>query len=188
MKKVLLVDASPRKGGNSEIVVDTLAEHLNSCEVTVFKMREHDCRSCQACAACQKKDTQMCVQKDDITPLLPVIDQCDAIVVASPIYNQQITSLAKLFIERFYPFFNVEKENMSNTSKQGKKAALVCVCWGSDRDITQQYADWTVSGFSQVGATNTRALVFDGIPGLGEIRNREDYMEQLKELSGWLSE
>lgn len=188
MKKVLLVDASPRKGGNSEIVVDTLAEHLNGCEVTVFKMREHDCRSCQACAACQKKDTQMCVQKDDITPLLPVIDQCDAIVVASPIYNQQITSLAKLFIERFYPFFNVEKENMSNTSKQGKKAALVCVCWGSDRDITQQYADWTVSGFSQVGATNTRALVFDGIPGLGEIRNREDYMEQLKELSGWLSE
>lgn len=188
MKKVLLVDASPRKGGNSEIVVDTLAEHLNGCEVTVFKMREHDCRSCQACAACQKKDTQMCVQKDDITPLLPVIDQCDAIVVASPIYNQQITSLAKLFIERFYPFFNVEKENMSNTSKQGKKAALICVCWGSDRDVTQQYADWTVSGFSQVGATNTRALVFDGIPGLGEIRNREDYMEQLKELAGWLSE
>lgn len=130
----------------------------------------------------------MSVQKDDITSLLPVIDQCDALVVASPIYNQQITSLAKLFIERFYPFFHVEKENMSNTSKQGKKAALVCVCGGSDRKITHQYADWTVSGFSQVGATDTRALVFDGIPGLGEIRNREDYMEQLEELAGWVAE
>lgn len=188
MKKILLVDASPRRGGNSEIVVDTLAEHLNGCEVTVFNMREHDCRSCLACAACQNKDTQMCVQKDDITPLLPVIDQCDAIVVASPIYNQQITSLAKLFIERFYPFFHVERENMSNTSKQGKKAALVCSCWGSDREIIQQYADWTVSGFSQVGATDTRALVFDGIPGRGEILRREDYMEQLKELAAWLAE
>ena len=188
MKKILLVDASPRRGGNSEIVVDTLAEHLNGCEVTVFNMREHDCRSCLACAACQNKDTQMCVQKDDITPLLPVIDQCDAIVVASPIYNQQITSLAKLFIERFYPFFHVVRENMSNTSKQGKKAALVCSCWGSDREIIQQYADWTVSGFSQVGATDTRALVFDGIPGRGEILRREDYMEQLKELAAWLAE
>lgn len=188
MQKILLINASPRKGGNSDTVTQLLAKDLNGCEVTVFNMREHDCRSCLACAACQNKDTQMCVQKDDITPLLPVIDQCDAIVVASPIYNQQITSLAKLFIERFYPFFHVEKENMSNTSKQGKKAALVCSCWGSDREIIQQYADWTVSGFSQVGATDTRALVFDGIPGLGEIQRREDYMEQLKELAAWLAE
>lgn len=100
MKKIVLVDASPRQGGNSEIVVDTLA----GCEVTVFKMREKDCRFCRACAACQGKETQMCVQRDDITALLPVIDQCDAIVMATPIYNQQITAQAKLFIERWYPF------------------------------------------------------------------------------------
>lgn len=61
MKKIVLVDASPRQGGNSEIVVDTLAEALAGCEVTVFKMREKDCRFCRACAACQGKETQMCV-------------------------------------------------------------------------------------------------------------------------------
>ena len=188
MKKILLIDASPRKGGNSEIVTDTLARHLNGCEVFVFKMREHDCRFCLACAACQGKDTQTCVQKDDITPLLPVIDRCDAIVMASPIYNHQVTSRARLFIERLYPFFYVEKENMSNTSKRGKKAALVCSCWGSPREVMERYAVWTASSFSQVGATNTKALVFDGIPGLGEIRNREDYMAQLQELASWLAQ
>ena len=85
MKKIVLVDASPRQGGNSEIVVDTLAEALAGCEVTVFKMREKDCRFCRACAACQGKETQMCVQRDDITALLPVIDQCDAIVKATKV-------------------------------------------------------------------------------------------------------
>lgn len=188
MKTIVLVDASPRQGGNSEIVVDTLAEALAGCEVTVFKMREKDCRFCRACAACQGKETQMCVQRDDITALLPVIDQCDAIVMATPIYNQQITAQAKLFIERWYPFFNREKKNWSNTSRQGKKAALVCSFWGSPKDIVKKYADWTVSGFSQIGAEETRTLIFDHVPGRGEIRSRPDYMAQLRELARWLAE
>lgn len=188
MRKILLVDASPRKGGNSEVIVDTLADDLNDCEVAVFKMREKNCQPCQACAACQKKETQMCVQKDDITFLLPVIDQCDAVVMATPIYNQQVCSQAKLFIERFYPFFNLKMKNLSNTSKQGKKAALVCSFWGSDVNVIQKYADWTVSGFSQMGAENTKAVLFSNIPDRGDILKNEEYVEQVHELAKWLAE
>ena len=63
MKKILLVDASPRKGGNSEIAVDTLAEDLKVNEITVFKMREKDCRPCLACRAvylCTTLDFPLC--------------------------------------------------------------------------------------------------------------------------------
>lgn len=188
MEKVLLVDASPRKNGNSEIVVDTIAADLKDAEVTVFKMREKKCNPCMGCDACQGKETQMCVQKDDITTLLPVIEECDAILVATPIYNQQITSQAKLFIERFYPFFHVEKKNMSNTGKFGKKAALVCSCWGSPRDVTERYAAWTVSGFTQMGAEQFKSCVFDGIPQRGAVKEREDYMQTIHELAKWLVE
>lgn len=188
MKKILLVNASPRKGGNSDIAIQTLADRLSDQDVTIFTMREKRCHPCQACAACQGKTTQTCLQKDDITALLPIIDGCDAIVLASPIYNHQINSQAKLFIERFYPFFNVTMEEMSNTSKRGKKAALICSCWGSPRDVTERYAQWTVSGFSQIGATKTQALVFNGIPKRGAIRGREDYLAQLQALAEWLAE
>jgi multimeric flavodoxin WrbA len=129
----------------------------------------------------------MCVQKDDITELLPAIEECDAILVATPIYNHQITSQAKLFIERLYPFFHGEK-NMSNTSKFGKKAALVCSCWGGPKDIYEKYAAWTVKGFSQIGAEETKSLVFDQIPAPGAIKEREDYMEKVHELAKWLVE
>lgn len=188
MKKIVLIDASPRKGGNSEAVTDLIANDLAGCEVTVFKMREKDCRPCRACGFCQGKNTQQCVQKDDITALLPVIEHCDAIMLAAPIYNQQITSQAKLFIERFYPFFKADGKSMSNTAKYGKKAALVCSCWGSPRDITEQYAAWTVSGFSQIGAEQFKALVFDGIPERGQIREHADYLEQVHRLAGWFAE
>jgi len=57
-KNILIVSTSPRKNGNSEIVEDTFSGHLKGCRVTVFKMQEHDCRPCRACAPCQNKDTR----------------------------------------------------------------------------------------------------------------------------------
>lgn len=187
MKSILLVETSPRRNGNCEIITDMIAGDLKGENVTVFKMREKTCNPCMACGECQGKDTQMCVRKDDITPLLPVIEECDAILVVTPIYNQQITSRAKLFIERFYPFFNAAKKNMSNTHKFGKKAALVCVCWGSPIETVKAYADWTVSGFSQIGAEEFRSCVFNGLAAPGDVKNHPDYLESIHELSKWLA-
>lgn len=188
MKKILLVNASPRKGGNSDIVVDTLAQDLKGCEVTVFKMYEKDCRPCLACAACQHKSTQICVQKDDITELLPLLNTCDAVVLATPIYNQQINSQAKLFIDRFYPFFRADDPMMTNSSKRDKKAALICSFWGSPKDVVTRYAEWTVKNFAQIGADKTRTLIFNGIPARGQILERQDYLDELHALARWLAE
>lgn len=186
MKKILLVDASPRKNGNSEVIVDTLKEEFKNAEVTVFKMREKKCNNCLACAACQGKETQMCVQKDDITELLPIIDECDAIVLTTPIYNHQMSSMSRLFVERLYPFFNVEKKNMSNTSKFGKKAALVCSFWGGPKEVYEKYASWSVETFLQMGAEETKSIVFGGVLNRGDIKDHDDYMKEVKELAEWL--
>ncbi|BBF43547.1 iron-sulfur flavoprotein [Lachnospiraceae bacterium KM106-2] len=188
MKKILLVDASPRKGGNSEVIVDTLASQFKNAEVTVFKMREKKCNHCMACAACQGKETQNCVQKDDITELLPIIDECDAIVLTSPICNHQMGSQARVFIERLYPFFHVEKKNMSNTSKFGKKAALILSFWGGPKDIYEKYAAWSGETFIQMGVEETKTLVFGGIPARGEIKAHPEYMEEVDNIAKWLVE
>ena len=188
MKKILLVNASPRAKGNSEIITQNLAEDLKDQRVVVFTMRDKDCRYCKACGACQGTEGQSCVQDDDITKLLPVIEACDAIVVATPIYNQQVSSLAKLFIERFYPWFDFSKKGMSNTAKYGKKAALVCSFWDSPKEEVKKYADWTVSGFCQIGAEQFQTLIFNHIPNAGDVANRPDYLEQVHQLACWLNE
>ncbi len=188
MKKILLVDTSPRKNGNSEVIVDTIASDLQECEVIVFKMREHICNPCLACAACQEKDTQMCVQKDDLTANLAAINEADAIVIATPVYNQQMSAQAKMFIDRTYPFFNAEKTGKTNTSKPGKKAAFVCSCWAGDKDVYEKYAVWTAEALWQIGATNTRGYVFEMIPNCGDILKNEIHMEKVHELAQWLAE
>ena len=186
MKKIILVNSSPRINGNTENIIRILAENLKGCEVTVFNMREKKCNPCLACGVCQNKDSAKCIQKDDIASMIDQIDTCDALVIATPIYNQQITSQAKLFIERWYPFFNFGKKMYSNTSKYGKKGALICSFWGSPVDVTTKYAEWTVSGFSQIGVDKTKTLIFPQIPNKGDVLKRDDYISQIKELAEWL--
>lgn len=77
---------------------------------------------------------------------------------------------------------------MSNTAKYGKKAALVCSFWGSPKDRVKTYADWTVSGFCQMGAEQFQTLIFNHIPNAGDVANRPDYLEQVHQLACWLNE
>lgn len=188
MKKILLVDSSPRKNGNSEVIVDKIAAELKDAEVTVFKMREKKVNPCFACGACQGKDAPSCVQKDDFSALIAEIEACDAIVLTTPIYFHQVNAQAKMFIDRTYAFFNAEKPFMSNTAKRGKKAALVCSFWGGPADVYEKYAEETVKGLSFMGADDTKSLIFGNIPQPGEIQNNEKYMEEVSDLAKWLIE
>ena len=77
---------------------------------------------------------------------------------------------------------------MSNTSKPGKKGALVCSFWGSPVDVTKKYAEWTVDGFSQMGVTDKKTLLFPQIPGRGDVANNEEYLAQIHDLAKWLAE
>lgn len=188
MKKILLVDASPRKNGNSEVIVDRLAAELKDAEVMVFKIREKKVNPCLACGTCQGKDAPKCVQNDDMSALIAEIETCDAIALAAPIYFNQVNAQAKMIIDRLYCFFNVERPFMSNTAKRGKKAALVCSFWGGPADVYAKYAEETVGNFSYMGADHTKAVIFGDIKEPGSIRNKEKYLEDISALAQWLAE
>lgn len=63
MKKIVLIDASPRKGGNSEAVTDIIANDLAGCEVTVFKIHEKDCRPCVPAAPVRERTRSSACRK-----------------------------------------------------------------------------------------------------------------------------
>lgn len=41
MKKVIIVDASPRKGGNSDYITDKLAAEIRDAEIEKYYLREN---------------------------------------------------------------------------------------------------------------------------------------------------
>ena len=70
MKNILIISASPRKGGNSDTLCDRFAQGAKESGHQVEKIRlsEKQIGYCRGCGVCNS--THKCIQKDDMAALL----------------------------------------------------------------------------------------------------------------------
>ena len=85
-KKILILSASPRKGGNSDLLCDQFAKGAEEAGHQVEKVRvqEKKISPCLACYGC--RGTGVCVQKDDMAAILDKMVEADVLVLATPVY------------------------------------------------------------------------------------------------------
>ena len=99
-KKVLILSASPRKGGNSETLCAAFTRGAQESGHSVEMVRLHGRKMgfCTACYACKK--TGVCVQKDDVAEILDKMAAADVIVLSTPVYFYQMNAQMKTLIDR----------------------------------------------------------------------------------------
>lgn len=189
MKKIILVNASPRKNGNCSMAMDIIRENVVNAEVEVFTLNEKNVQPCLGCNACKMKETAFCVQKDDMAALLSRLDSCDALVIASPIYFGTVNGPAKTFLDRIYPFFNPSKENMTIATKFGKKCAILLTAGSMPRDAVAKAGE-AFNCFGIAGFTDSKIFAFNSEKsGMDSpIFSIEEDAQQVRELAAWLSE
>ena len=100
MKNILIISASPRKGGNSDLLCDQFAKGATEAGHNVEKVRlaEKKIGYCTGCYACQK--LHKCVQKDDANELVEKMLAADVIVLATPVYFYSMNAQLKALIDR----------------------------------------------------------------------------------------
>ena len=101
-KRALGIVGSPRRGGNTEILVDEVlrgAEEAGALTEKVI-LNELDIAPCRACNACQK--TGACVQRDDMPALLEQMQRSQVWVLGTPVYWWGPTAQFKTFLDRWY--------------------------------------------------------------------------------------
>ncbi len=137
MKKLLIVNGSPRKQGCDarvcEEVAKVAAKHGYESEtVWAYDLGIGGCKACMAC-----KSTQRCVQKDGMNDILDKIREADMLLLATPVYFHSETGPFKTFIDRMYPLMRMEPDRTC-TSFIGnvKKAAIVVTCGAPDGNMT----------------------------------------------------
>ncbi len=95
--KVLIINGSPRAGGNTSIAVAEMEAVFaqNGVETETVQVGMKNIRSCVACGSCAK--TGKCVFDDIVNELAPKLEAADGLVVASPVYyagaNPTLTAL-----------------------------------------------------------------------------------------------
>ena len=102
-KKVLILSASPRKGGNSDVLCDTFLRGATAAGHSVEKisLRDKNIHYCTGCGVCNR--THRCVQKDDMAEILDKMVAADVIVLATPVYFYTMDGQMKTLIDRTVP-------------------------------------------------------------------------------------
>lgn len=99
-KKVLILSASPRLGGNSDTLCDEFLKGALEAGNSVEKifLRSHKIGYCMGCGACAA--TGVCVLKDDMAEILQKMIDADVIVMATPVYFYTMNGQLKTLIDR----------------------------------------------------------------------------------------
>lgn len=127
-KKVLVLSASPRRGGNSDLLCDqfVLGAEESGNQVEKIFLREKEINYCLACDACQGNGGN-CVQEDDMAEILDKIIAADVIVMATPVYFYTMNGQIKTLIDRTYSsYLSISNKEMYfiMTAADSRKQAM----------------------------------------------------------------
>lgn len=101
--KALAINGSPRKGGNTELLLRKVLEPLAAAghKTEYVQVGGTRIRGCTACGACGRLKNKRCVIEDDIFNLaFAKMLEADAIVIGSPVYFADVTAETKALIDR----------------------------------------------------------------------------------------
>ncbi|MDM8525458.1 flavodoxin family protein [Desulfococcaceae bacterium HSG8] len=110
MKKILGIIGSPRKLGNSEIMIKEISRHVEvPHELKLLRVSDFNILPCRGCYACLFK-AERCVLKDDLYTILDAMLEADALIVSAPAYFLGTNASLKRLLDRGLAFYtHVEK-------------------------------------------------------------------------------
>ena len=87
-KKIVILNGSPRKSGNTSALVKAFIQGAESSEniVTEFFLDGMNIHGCKGCFGGHSSRECPCVQQDDMNQIYPAVKESDVVVLASPLY------------------------------------------------------------------------------------------------------
>lgn len=99
--KVLGINGSSRKDGNTAIIIGKVFEELNKedIETELIQLADYDIQPCRGCFACKGRGN--CVfAKDGFAYIFSQMVEADGIILGSPVYSADVSARMKAFLER----------------------------------------------------------------------------------------
>ena len=168
---MLALAGSPRRGGNTELLLDqalagAAAAGAEVVKIVACNLKMRGCLHCDGCL-----HSGVCVQKDDMTALYPKLKEMDAFILASPLMFMAISSQAKMVIDRLQCLW-VAKYVLKQPIAGGRKRPGLFICVGGmDQPDLFVGARMTVkAAFATLDAKYAQELFYPNIDEKDAIR------------------
>lgn len=120
--KIIGINSSPRNLSNSRIALEKALETAENrgAVVKIYDLNNMNIKTCQADEYCVEHEG-VCALDDDMQEIYDDIRDAYGIILATPVYMGNVSSLAKIFIDRLYAVLN----NTDKYNVVGKKFSLI---------------------------------------------------------------
>jgi len=178
--KILGISGSPRRGGNTDMLLDEFMKGAASkgAEVKTIVLNNLKVTPCQHCDACMEKGE--CRIEDDMQDIYQEFEQADVIVLASPIQFMGITAPMKAMIDRFQSRWArkyVLKVPPLGDERE-RKGFFISVGGTKLKNLFEPALIMIKTFFRILNITYAGELVFPGIDEKGAIARHPDALNQ----------
>lgn len=139
-KKIVVVNASPRKGWNTDTLITEAAKGAESAGAEVIRFdlfRLEKYTGCISCFGCKKEKFKgHCICKDGLTPVLDAIREADGLIIGSPNYLSEMTASFRALYERL--IFQSLTYNMETPCVNQNEIPVLLVMTSNAPDTTYQ--------------------------------------------------
>lgn len=133
--KTLIINGSPRIGGDTESLIDIIRKNLVG-ECRVLNAYRCNISPCMDCRYCWEKSG--CAIEDEMQEIYDYIQVCDNVVIASPIYFSELTGRLLDVGSRLQTYFCARFFRKEEVIPKSKKGAVILV-GGGDGHMDKAY-------------------------------------------------
>ena len=181
--KILLINGSPRQHGNTDILLDKVAEgvRLAGREAETIRLADLAIHPCIGCGHCETEG--VCVIDDDMTTLYDQLARADRVVIGTPVYFYGVTAQTKAFIDRCQALwcrkYLLGQIRLDRDRLRGYLVSVAATDGGRIFDgarLTVRYL------FDALDVTYAGELLVRGVEGKGAVTRKADQLAAAVEL------
>ncbi len=178
--KVLGISGSPRRGGNTDLLLAEVMKGAASkgAEVKTVILNDLNFIACQHCDACFKAGK--CKYDDDMQMIYRELEQADVIVLASPLHFMSVTAQMKAMIDRCQSLW--ARKYILKVPPLGdrrpRKGFFISVGGRKVPNLFEPALVVVKTLFHILDVTYAGALLFPGIDEKGAIKKHPDALQQ----------
>lgn len=176
-KKIVILNGSPRRSGNTSALVQKFTEGAESAgnTVTEFFLDKMNIHGCKGCFGGHSSQECPCVQKDDMAQIYPVVKECDVVVLATPLYYWNMGGQIRTAIDRL---FALEEGDGNLLRGHNRGSALLMAAEGNGFEDVLTYYDHLMQHLKW---KNLGHVLAGGNGDVGDIGGKPE-LEQAYEL------
>lgn len=171
-KKIIVLNGSPHKNGNTSALVKAFTEGAGSAgnSVTEFFLDDMNIHGCKGCFGGGKNPDSPCAQKDDMDKIYPVYKEADIVVLATPLYYWTMSGQLKCAFDRLFAVAECDP----NYRNPKKECALLMAAEGNGFEETLYWYDRLEK---HIGWKSIGKVLCGGVMAVGDIEGKKELKE-----------